>query len=118
MIPSAKTQSDSSTEQESELSLVEPSLAYSERPVVRGKFLFAGNEKLWVKGVTYGTFRPGEDGSQFPDQETVQRDFAMMLFGPPDPWKTEPFFACCTDGFRPVVFKVESIPTTQEGGTT
>ena len=39
----------------------------------------------------------------------LQRDFAMMLFGPPDHWKEQPFIACCTDGFRPVVFKIESI---------
>ena len=37
----------------------------------------------------------------------LQRDFGMMLFGPPVFWETEPFFACCTDGFRPVVFKIE-----------
>ena len=39
----------------------------------------------------------------------LQRDFAMMLFGPPDYWQTEPFLGCCTDGFRPVVFKVEAV---------
>jgi uncharacterized repeat protein (TIGR04076 family) len=48
----------------------------------------------------------------------LQRDFAMMLCGPPDYWKTEPFFACCTDGFRPVVFKIEHVsePTTRTEG--
>ena len=39
----------------------------------------------------------------------LQRDFAMMLFGPPDYWKEQPFLICCTDGFRPVVFKTEHI---------
>lgn len=39
----------------------------------------------------------------------LQRDFAMMLFGPPECWKETPFLVCCTDGFRPVVFKVESV---------
>src|SRR4051812_28340519 len=29
-----------------------------ERVTARGKFLFVGDEKFWVKGVTYGTFRP------------------------------------------------------------
>ncbi|HEX5419142.1 MAG TPA: glycosyltransferase [Gammaproteobacteria bacterium] len=48
------------------------------KPQVRGKFLFAGETKLWVKGVTYGTFRPGADGTQFPEREVVQRDFAAM----------------------------------------
>jgi len=31
------------------------------RPRARGKFLFLGNEKLSVRGVTYGTFRPRAD---------------------------------------------------------
>ena len=29
-----------------------------ERPHAAGKFLYAGDEKLYVRGVTYGTFRP------------------------------------------------------------
>jgi O-antigen biosynthesis protein len=48
------------------------------RPVVRGKFIFVGDKKLYVHGVTYGTFRPGADGDQFPARETVERDFALM----------------------------------------
>jgi hypothetical protein len=28
------------------------------RPRARGKFVFLGDEKLYVRGVTYGTFRP------------------------------------------------------------
>ncbi|MBI2953236.1 MAG: glycosyltransferase [Chloroflexi bacterium] len=48
------------------------------RPRVHGKFIFLGDEKLYVRGVTYGTFRPGDDGSQFPCQEAVDRDFAQM----------------------------------------
>ena len=48
------------------------------RPEVRGKFLFRGDEKLYVRGATYGTFRPDADGSQFPDPLTVERDFALM----------------------------------------
>ncbi len=50
----------------------------AERPRVAGKFLYVGDEKLWVKGVTYGTFRPMEDGTAFPEREVVRRDFAMM----------------------------------------
>jgi GT2 family glycosyltransferase len=37
-----------------------------------------GDEKLWVRGVTYGTFRPREDGGEYHDRETVDRDFAQM----------------------------------------
>lgn len=49
-----------------------------DRVRARGKFLFAGDTKFWVKGVTYGTFRPGEDGHSFPPSGTVTADFAAM----------------------------------------
>jgi GT2 family glycosyltransferase len=58
--------------------VVTPVAQVTKRITVRGKFLFAGEEKFWIKGVTYGTFRPREDGTQFPDRETVARDFALM----------------------------------------
>jgi GT2 family glycosyltransferase/membrane protein implicated in regulation of membrane protease activity len=49
-----------------------------ERAVVRGKFLFVGDEKFWVKGVTYGTFAPRADGAMFPDDEVIDRDFQSI----------------------------------------
>ena len=55
-----------------------PSLATADRPRVGGKFLFAGDEKLYLRGITYGTFRPGPDGSEY-DPPTVERDFAAMV---------------------------------------
>jgi O-antigen biosynthesis protein len=67
----------------------------AQRPRVRGKFLSAGGKKLWVKGVTYGTFRPGDDGEQFRSPERVRKDFAAMAsvginavrtYTPPPPW--------------------------------
>src|SRR6266545_4309085 len=48
------------------------------RPSVHGKFLFLGDEKLYVRGVTYGTFLPDVEGNEFPDPEIVERDFAQM----------------------------------------
>jgi GT2 family glycosyltransferase len=54
------------------------SLALRGRPRVAGKFLEAGGEKLWVRGVTYGTFRPNAEGLLLPERETVARDFAAM----------------------------------------
>jgi GT2 family glycosyltransferase len=48
------------------------------RPRVAGKFIYAGDEKLYVRGVTYGTFRPGRDGREQHDPEQVGRDFARM----------------------------------------
>jgi O-antigen biosynthesis protein len=48
------------------------------RPSVRGKFLFLGDSKLFVRGVTYGTFRGSLEGDDFLDPATVERDFAAM----------------------------------------
>src|SRR5690348_7831311 len=48
------------------------------RVSVRGKFLWAGGEKLYLRGVTYGTFRPRAGGIYFPPPQTVGRDFAAM----------------------------------------
>ncbi len=48
------------------------------RPSVRGKFLFAGDEKLYVRGVTYGTFRPDACGCEYSSPAVVERDFAQM----------------------------------------
>lgn len=48
------------------------------RARVAGKFLFRGQEKLYLRGVTYGTFAPGPDGTGYPDPGTVDQDFAHM----------------------------------------
>jgi GT2 family glycosyltransferase len=48
------------------------------RPTVKGKFLFAGEEKLYLKGVTYGAFRPDENGIEFHDLKVIEHDFALM----------------------------------------
>jgi GT2 family glycosyltransferase len=52
--------------------------ATGDRPEVRGKFLFVGAEKIWVKGVTYGAFEPGPDGNEYWRRDTIERDFAQM----------------------------------------
>ncbi len=44
---------------------------------VRGKFLFVRDEKLYLRGITYGPFRLGEHG-EYGSPECVGRDFAMM----------------------------------------
>jgi O-antigen biosynthesis protein len=49
-----------------------------ERPVVRGKFLFAGDRKLYVRGTTYGTFALDETGAERYEPAVVERDFAFM----------------------------------------
>ena len=48
------------------------------RPEVRGKFLWAGDMKLYLRGITYGTFAPGPDGHQYPEPRLLHRDFAAM----------------------------------------
>jgi GT2 family glycosyltransferase len=48
------------------------------RPVARGKFLFVGDEKLYLCGVTYGTFAPDPHGDQFPEPDVVRADFVAM----------------------------------------
>jgi O-antigen biosynthesis protein len=49
------------------------------RPQVRGKFIFVGNEKLYIRGVTYGTFHPDAAGNFYPSPEITSRDFAAMV---------------------------------------
>jgi GT2 family glycosyltransferase len=62
---------------------------------VSGKFLLSGSEKLYVKGVTYGTFGRGPHGFQFPERTRVRSDFdcmaghgfnAVRIYTPPPPW--------------------------------
>ena len=48
------------------------------RPSVCGKFIVRGTEKFYVRGVTYGTFRPDGNGSDFPHPSTAERDFGRM----------------------------------------
>jgi len=45
---------------------------------VQGKFIWHEERKLYVRGVTYGTFAPGEDGTDYPAPERVAEDFRAM----------------------------------------
>lgn len=49
-----------------------------EKMCVKGKFLYKGSNKFYVKGVTYGTFTPDENNNQFPAQPIVEKDFFQM----------------------------------------
>ena len=53
-------------------------LATGVRPHARGKFIFLGEDKLYIRGVTYGTFRPDAQGDHYRDPKVVERDFALM----------------------------------------
>ncbi len=50
----------------------------TERPRVAGKFLFIGSEKFYIKGATYGPFRPDDHGDEYGTPERVDADFAAM----------------------------------------
>lgn len=45
---------------------------------VKGKFFFIEDEKFFIKGVTYGTFKIGTHSEPFPEKLVVEKDFALM----------------------------------------
>ena len=47
-------------------------------PRVQGKFFELDGRRFLVKGVAYGTFAPDANGLQFPSDDRVDSDFAMM----------------------------------------
>jgi GT2 family glycosyltransferase len=59
-------------------SLVSQSSQCAPRPCARAKFIFLDDAKLYLRGVTYGTFRPLNDGAEYPSPAFVERDFAAM----------------------------------------
>ena len=48
------------------------------RPSAPGKYLYLNGTKLFVRGVTYGAFRPDADGNEYHDLARIDRDFADM----------------------------------------
>jgi GT2 family glycosyltransferase len=48
------------------------------RTAVRGKFFESGGTKFYVRGLSYGSTHPDGVGSEFPDKEILERDFARM----------------------------------------
>jgi GT2 family glycosyltransferase len=49
-----------------------------QRIEVRGKFLWSGASKFFMRGVSYGPFQPDAMGSPFPSAEQINHDFALM----------------------------------------
>ena len=49
-----------------------------ERPRVHGRFLYQGDRKFFIKGVTYGPFPENENGEPLPEAERVAEDFRLM----------------------------------------
>jgi GT2 family glycosyltransferase len=74
----AMTEAQTATGSTSRGAVVCPPRRKPLRPAVRGKFIFLGEEKLYLRGVTYGTFRPDAAGDEFPAPGIVDRDFAQM----------------------------------------
>ena len=44
----------------------------------KGRYLFAGEDKFFIKGVTYGPFPENSRGEPLPEDDTVARDFELM----------------------------------------
>jgi len=57
---------------------VETTTAHQVRLMAKGKFLFAGDDKFYVKGVTYGAFRPDDQRREYWDLQKIEADFAQM----------------------------------------
>ncbi len=74
------SQNITATAQEYALSkILTPPTALDIRPGVRGKFFCAGDKKLYIRGVTYGPFRPSADGSEYHTPVTIEQDFKQMV---------------------------------------
>lgn len=48
------------------------------RPKVAGKFLRVGDQRFFVKGVSYGAFAPDAEKREYHDLDRIDRDFAQM----------------------------------------
>src|SRR6516225_2457062 len=48
------------------------------RTSIDGKFLSAGGETFFVRGISYGAFRPDESGREYADAQLIERDFLQM----------------------------------------
>src|SRR5499427_4189183 len=48
------------------------------RTFIDGKFLAANGETFFVRGITYGAFRPDESGREYSDDRLIDQDFAQM----------------------------------------
>ncbi|HYM70251.1 MAG TPA: glycosyltransferase [bacterium] len=60
------------------VSAARPLAEVTPRPRAAGKFLYVGDGPLWIRGITYGPFRPREDGTEYPAPDVVGSDFDRM----------------------------------------
>jgi glycosyltransferase involved in cell wall biosynthesis len=61
-----------------ELQDVAPDNRAKARVFVNGKYFARADSRVRVRGATYGPFKPGSDGHQFPSAAQVRRDFLAM----------------------------------------
>ena len=90
-------------------SVQKPSVPASARPLARGKFVYAGGAKYYVRGVTYGPFGPDGSAAEYGDPARVARDFAaisrsgfnsLRVYSVPPPWLLD---AAAAHGLRVLV---------------
>jgi hypothetical protein len=56
----------------------DPAAVEHPRVEVRGKFLWSGATKFFMRGVSYGPFQPDAMGSPFPSAAQINQDLALM----------------------------------------
>ena len=54
------------------------SVASLQRVRAKGRYLFVGDEKFFIRGVTYGPFPENSRGEPLPEDDMVIRDFELM----------------------------------------
>ncbi len=59
--------------------LTTPDICINTKPYVKGKFIYVGDEKFYIRGVTYGTFSPHKYESEYHNREVVRKDFELMI---------------------------------------
>src|SRR5215210_1566455 len=57
---------------------MQPNSSIVNRVSIKGKILYANGQKFYIKGVTYGTFKPNDDARQFPTRDAVEKDLSLM----------------------------------------
>jgi GT2 family glycosyltransferase len=64
--------------QQVERSLDQCSLSQDSRIVAAGKLFFRKGEAIYLRGVTYGTFAPNENGEPYPGRQRVAQDLKSI----------------------------------------
>jgi O-antigen biosynthesis protein len=49
------------------------------QPIIQGKFIYVGEKKFYIRGISYGAFEPNEKGDEYYDLEKIDDDFSLMI---------------------------------------